>query len=199
MSTESWGIKLDQTGFYCSVKYVIILGSSDDCVSVFSTPRKPTIGRPTVSRSTVSELWTRPWGEGRKKMGSRWVSRRKTGSCLTADVCVDLKPLLMSVLYSPVTRPGRLFSAGANTTTRPSPSVLSTVITVVTFLIGWKHFFYCILIQIPLRLILLFGVDEESPDSQYVDLLLNPERFTGYRGPEAWQIWDSIYEENCFK
>lgn len=41
--------------------------------------------------------------------------------------------------------------------------------------------------------------DEECPDSQYVDLMLNPERFTGYKGPEAWQIWSSIYEENCFK
>ncbi|XP_029933664.1 ERO1-like protein alpha [Myripristis murdjan] len=41
--------------------------------------------------------------------------------------------------------------------------------------------------------------DEESPDAQYVDLLLNPERYTGYKGPEAWQIWNSIYEENCFK
>ncbi|KAM7424620.1 hypothetical protein PAMA_000804 [Pampus argenteus] len=41
--------------------------------------------------------------------------------------------------------------------------------------------------------------DEASPDLQYVDLLLNPERFTGYKGPEAWQIWNSIYEENCFK
>nr|XP_020495816.1 ERO1-like protein alpha [Labrus bergylta] len=41
--------------------------------------------------------------------------------------------------------------------------------------------------------------DEGSPDSQYVDLLLNPERFTGYKGPEAWRIWNSIYEENCFK
>ncbi|XP_060923792.1 ERO1-like protein alpha [Limanda limanda] len=41
--------------------------------------------------------------------------------------------------------------------------------------------------------------DEESPDSQYVDLLLNPERFTSYRGPEVWRIWNSIYEENCFK
>ncbi|XP_063040715.1 ERO1-like protein alpha [Engraulis encrasicolus] len=41
--------------------------------------------------------------------------------------------------------------------------------------------------------------DEECPDSEYVDLLLNPERFTGYKGPEAWQIWNSIYEENCFK
>ncbi|KAG7466182.1 hypothetical protein MATL_G00162040 [Megalops atlanticus] len=41
--------------------------------------------------------------------------------------------------------------------------------------------------------------DEGSPDSQYVDLLLNPERYTGYKGSEAWQIWNSIYEENCFK
>lgn len=41
--------------------------------------------------------------------------------------------------------------------------------------------------------------DEWSPDSQYVDLLLNPERFTGYKGPAAWKIWTSIYEENCFK
>ncbi|CAB1331314.1 unnamed protein product, partial [Coregonus sp. 'balchen'] len=41
--------------------------------------------------------------------------------------------------------------------------------------------------------------DEESPDSQYVDLLLNPEHFTGYKGPEAWQIWNSTYEENCLK
>ncbi|KAA0710953.1 ERO1-like protein alpha [Triplophysa tibetana] len=41
--------------------------------------------------------------------------------------------------------------------------------------------------------------DEDSPQSQYVDLMLNPERFTGYKGPEAWRIWNSIYEENCFK
>uniref|UniRef100_A0A673FR35 ERO1-like protein alpha n=1 Tax=Sinocyclocheilus rhinocerous TaxID=307959 RepID=A0A673FR35_9TELE len=41
--------------------------------------------------------------------------------------------------------------------------------------------------------------DVDSPESQYVDLLLNPERFTGYKGPEAWRIWNSIYEENCFK
>ncbi|XP_068070440.1 ERO1-like protein alpha isoform X2 [Danio rerio] len=41
--------------------------------------------------------------------------------------------------------------------------------------------------------------DEDSPESQYVDLLLNPERFTGYIGAEAWRIWNSIYEENCFK
>uniref|UniRef100_G3Q847 Endoplasmic reticulum oxidoreductase 1 beta n=1 Tax=Gasterosteus aculeatus aculeatus TaxID=481459 RepID=G3Q847_GASAC len=41
--------------------------------------------------------------------------------------------------------------------------------------------------------------DETSPDSEYVDLLLNPERFTGYKGPSAWRVWNSIYEENCFK
>lgn len=41
--------------------------------------------------------------------------------------------------------------------------------------------------------------DETSPDAEYVDLLLNPERFTGYKGPSAWRVWNSIYEENCFK
>uniref|UniRef100_A0A3P8QDK4 Endoplasmic reticulum oxidoreductase beta n=1 Tax=Astatotilapia calliptera TaxID=8154 RepID=A0A3P8QDK4_ASTCA len=41
--------------------------------------------------------------------------------------------------------------------------------------------------------------DETSPDAEYVDLLLNPERYTGYKGPSAWRVWNSIYEENCFK
>ncbi|XP_051869624.1 ERO1-like protein alpha [Pristis pectinata] len=41
--------------------------------------------------------------------------------------------------------------------------------------------------------------DEQSPDAEYVDLLLNPERYTGYKGRETWKIWNSIYEENCFK
>ncbi|XP_068178368.1 ERO1-like protein beta isoform X3 [Antennarius striatus] len=41
--------------------------------------------------------------------------------------------------------------------------------------------------------------DESSPDADYVDLLLNPERYTGYKGPSAWRVWNSIYEENCFK
>ncbi|TRY83864.1 hypothetical protein DNTS_030094 [Danionella cerebrum] len=41
--------------------------------------------------------------------------------------------------------------------------------------------------------------DETSPESEYVDLLLNPERYTGYKGPSAWRVWNSIYEENCFK
>ncbi|XP_060708688.1 ERO1-like protein beta [Hemiscyllium ocellatum] len=41
--------------------------------------------------------------------------------------------------------------------------------------------------------------DELSPDAEYVDLLLNPERYTGYRGSSAWRVWNSIYEENCFK
>uniref|UniRef100_A0ACB8G6A2 ERO1-like protein alpha n=1 Tax=Sphaerodactylus townsendi TaxID=933632 RepID=A0ACB8G6A2_9SAUR len=41
--------------------------------------------------------------------------------------------------------------------------------------------------------------DIQSPEAEYVDLLLNPERYTGYKGPDAWNIWNSIYEENCFK
>lgn len=78
------------------------------------------------------------------KEGGRWgvdgSLRGETGSCETAHVCVDLEPLRTSVLYLPVTRPRRLYSAGTNTTTRPSPSVLSTVIIVLTFLIDCKHF-----------------------------------------------------------
>lgn len=35
-------------------------------------------------------------------------------------------------------------------------------------------------------------------DGQYVDLALNPERFTGYAGPSAHHVWQTIYEENCF-
>ncbi|KAF6169134.1 hypothetical protein GIB67_038631 [Kingdonia uniflora] len=33
----------------------------------------------------------------------------------------------------------------------------------------------------------------------YVNLQLNPERFTGYVGPSARRIWDAIYTENCPK
>ncbi|XP_076311785.1 ERO1-like protein beta isoform X1 [Tachypleus tridentatus] len=41
--------------------------------------------------------------------------------------------------------------------------------------------------------------DESSQGMQYVDLLINPERYTGYKGLSACRIWRSIYEENCFK
>ncbi|XP_035741954.1 ero1-like protein [Vespa mandarinia] len=43
-----------------------------------------------------------------------------------------------------------------------------------------------------------FCVKESSP-GEYVDLLLNPERYTGYKGPSAHRIWRSIYMENCFR
>jgi ERO1-like protein beta len=32
----------------------------------------------------------------------------------------------------------------------------------------------------------------------YVSLVDNTERFTGYAGPGARQVWDAIYSENCF-
>ncbi len=32
----------------------------------------------------------------------------------------------------------------------------------------------------------------------FVNLLDNPERFTGYAGASASRVWKSIYEENCF-
>ncbi|KAJ5664610.1 Endoplasmic reticulum oxidoreductin-1 [Penicillium macrosclerotiorum] len=32
----------------------------------------------------------------------------------------------------------------------------------------------------------------------YVSLVDNPERFTGYAGAGAHQVWDAVYRENCF-
>ena len=43
-----------------------------------------------------------------------------------------------------------------------------------------------------------FCVRESSP-GEYVDLLLNPERYTGYKGSSAHRIWRTIYMENCFR
>ncbi|KAL7142488.1 hypothetical protein ABFS83_08G126300 [Erythranthe nasuta] len=43
--------------------------------------------------------------------------------------------------------------------------------------------------------------DDETDQAEmtYVNLQLNPERFTGYTGPSARRIWDAIYLENCQK
>ncbi|XP_068081523.1 ero1-like protein isoform X2 [Anabrus simplex] len=42
-------------------------------------------------------------------------------------------------------------------------------------------------------------INGEDEEAQYVDLLLNPERYTGYKGKSAHRIWNSIYRENCFR
>lgn len=41
--------------------------------------------------------------------------------------------------------------------------------------------------------------EDESASSKgdYVSLLRNPERFTGYAGDGAKQVWDAVYRENC--
>lgn len=41
-------------------------------------------------------------------------------------------------------------------------------------------------------------LEEDSEEAEWVDLLLNPERYTGYTGFSAHRIWESIYKENCF-
>lgn len=41
-------------------------------------------------------------------------------------------------------------------------------------------------------------LDVVGDETVYVDLIANPERFTGYGGDQSWQIWKSIYNENCF-
>lgn len=42
--------------------------------------------------------------------------------------------------------------------------------------------------------------EDESATAKgdYVSLLDNPERFTGYAGEGTKQVWDAIYRENCF-
>ncbi|CDK28941.1 unnamed protein product [Kuraishia capsulata CBS 1993] len=40
-------------------------------------------------------------------------------------------------------------------------------------------------------------IDED--DCVYVNLVDNPERFTGYGGEQSLQIWKAIYNENCFQ
>ncbi|KAG6385262.1 hypothetical protein SASPL_154093 [Salvia splendens] len=37
-----------------------------------------------------------------------------------------------------------------------------------------------------------------TSEMTYVDLQLNPERYTGYSGPSARRIWDATYVENCY-
>lgn len=41
--------------------------------------------------------------------------------------------------------------------------------------------------------------DEDPSNMEYVDLTINPERYTGYKGKSPRRIWNSIYRENCFK
>ncbi|CAL0320182.1 unnamed protein product [Lupinus luteus] len=43
--------------------------------------------------------------------------------------------------------------------------------------------------------------DDETDNGEmtYVNLQLNPERYTGYTGPSARRIWDAVYSENCPK
>lgn len=40
--------------------------------------------------------------------------------------------------------------------------------------------------------------ESASAKGDYLSLIDNPERFTGYAGPHANQIWEAIYRENCF-
>ncbi|EPS67568.1 hypothetical protein M569_07207 [Genlisea aurea] len=41
--------------------------------------------------------------------------------------------------------------------------------------------------------------ERDNAEMVYVNLQLNPERYTGYSGPPARRIWDAVYLENCQK
>jgi len=40
---------------------------------------------------------------------------------------------------------------------------------------------------------------DDDGEAEYVDLSLNPERYTGYKGVSANRVWNTIYMENCFR
>ena len=42
------------------------------------------------------------------------------------------------------------------------------------------------------------GADARAHGLTYVNLLLNPERYTGYSGEHAHRVWDAIYSQPCF-
>jgi len=39
---------------------------------------------------------------------------------------------------------------------------------------------------------------DSSAEGEYIDLIENPERFTGYAAPASHRVWNAIYQENCF-
>lgn len=39
---------------------------------------------------------------------------------------------------------------------------------------------------------------DDDHNCVYLDLIANPERFTGYGGNQSFDIWKAIYSENCF-
>ncbi|CAG9461595.1 unnamed protein product [Pedinophyceae sp. YPF-701] len=41
----------------------------------------------------------------------------------------------------------------------------------------------------------MYGREE---DYEYVDLLVNPERYTGYKGAHSHRIWRALYSQSCF-
>lgn len=40
--------------------------------------------------------------------------------------------------------------------------------------------------------------EHDDQDSRYIDLIVNPESYTGYSGESANRVWRAIYDENCF-
>eukprot|EP00047_Mylnosiga_fluctuans_P006372 m.246541 g.246541 ORF g.246541 m.246541 type:complete len:448 (+) comp15076_c0_seq1:484-1827(+) len=42
-------------------------------------------------------------------------------------------------------------------------------------------------------------IEDEGHNGEYVNLLDNPERYTGYVGSSPGRIWRAMYSENCFK
>lgn len=44
-----------------------------------------------------------------------------------------------------------------------------------------------------------YGSSSSSSAAQVVDLLKNPEGYTGYTGPSAEKVWSAVHSQNCFQ
>ncbi|KAL3154147.1 hypothetical protein ABBQ32_013672 [Trebouxia sp. C0010 RCD-2024] len=40
--------------------------------------------------------------------------------------------------------------------------------------------------------------DDQDVDFSYINLVDNPERYTGYKGEHAHRVWSAIYDQSCF-
>ena len=114
---------------------------------------------------------------------------------------------LFTCTYSPVSNNWRISKRGRHTMTRRKISA--------SWMVRYKLFFFLVYppslpshphtrVSMAMSLfdlsVCLVCPPADSPlELSYVDLVLNPERYTGYAGHSPHRIWGAIYHENCFR
>lgn len=114
-------------------------------------------------------------------------------SCTEEPIPVEIRQNKNKTMFGPVNNPKLVSIEDTCTDSTEELGYLNTTLTkeMTADLARWKLYdehqnSFC-------------DFDDEDQESVFVDLLLNPERYTGYKGHSAQRIWKTIYEENCFK